>query len=35
MLKMEDKLLGNGNTLNLSTEKFGNLRIEKRKHYNF
>ncbi|KXK27721.1 MAG: hypothetical protein UZ01_03008 [Candidatus Brocadia sinica] len=29
MLKMEDKLLGNGNTLNLSTEKFGNLRIEK------
>lgn len=29
MLKMEDRPLENSNTLNLSTEKFGNLRIEK------
>lgn len=29
MLKMEDRQLENSNTLNLSTEKFGNLRIEK------
>ncbi|MCF6154416.1 MAG: flagellar assembly protein FliW [Candidatus Brocadia sp.] len=29
MLKMEDRQLKNSNTLNLSTEKFGNLRIEK------
>lgn len=29
MLKMEDRPLENSSTLNLSTEKFGNLRIEK------
>jgi len=29
MLKMEDRQLENSNILNLSTEKFGNLRIEK------